>query len=49
MMNADCILHAALEDDKEMARKNNIFQNVKKINEERNTKRRLGYTATQCT
>jgi hypothetical protein len=38
MMNADCILHAALEDDKEMVRKIFFLQNSKKSNEERNKK-----------
>ncbi len=42
MMNADCILHAALEDDKEMVRKKLFSKMAKKSNEERNTKRRLG-------
>jgi hypothetical protein len=41
MMNADCILHAALEDDKEMVIEN-CFPNGKNSNEERNTKGRLG-------
>jgi hypothetical protein len=48
MMNADCILHAALEDDKEMVRKI-LFSKMAQRVTKRETKGRLGFTATQCT